>query len=153
MIIYRLATEKYKDDLSGTGAKLFGGRWNSKGIPALYTTENISLSVLEILVRTDKQTIPLSYHLIKLSIPDTVQVVAITADKLKKGWKDDIGYTQWMGDEFIKSGSSLLLKVPSAIVEDENNYLINTMHPDFKKIKILAATSFHFDKRLFIGNE
>jgi RES domain-containing protein len=153
MITYRLATELYKDDLSGTGARLFGGRWNSKGIPALYSTENISLAVLEILVRADKQTIPPTYHLIKISIPDTVQLLSITTDKLKKTWKDDLGYTQWMGDEFLKSASSLLLKVPSAIVDEEHNYIINTKHPEFKKIKILGTTNFYFDKRLFVENE
>jgi RES domain-containing protein len=153
MIVYRLATEAYKNDLSGAGAKLYGGRWNTAGIPILYTTENISLAVLEILVRTDKQTIPISYHLIKINIPAAIQPLNITTGKLKKGWKDDPGYTQWMGDEFIKSNSSLVLKVPSAIVAEENNYLLNTNHTDFNKVKILQTTLFRFDKRLFLENE
>jgi RES domain-containing protein len=153
MIVYRLATALYKEDLSGTGAKLFGGRWNSVGIPALYTTENISLAVLEILVRVDKHTIPDSYHLIKINIPNSIIPAAISQEKLKKGWKDDIGYTQWMGDEFIKSNEGILLKVPSAIVEEENNYLLNTNHKDFQKVKIQRVSAFHFDKRLFLDNE
>lgn len=153
MIVYRLATTQYKDDLSGTGARLYGGRWNSPGVPALYTAENISLAVLEILVRTDKQTVPLSYYLIKISIPKTIEYLTITTDKIKKGWQDDIGYTRWMGDEFLKSNNSLLLKVPSAIVDDEYNYLVNTKHSDFKKVKIISSSDFHFDKRLFLDNE
>jgi RES domain-containing protein len=153
MIIYRLATELYKDDLSGTGAKLYGGRWNSAGIPALYTTENISLAILEILVRTDMRSIPIHYHLIKLDIPDSIQPLIVTTGKLKKEWKDDTGYTQWMGDEFIKSNKLLLLKVPSAVVDEENNYLINTGHNDFKKVKIIAVKKFLFDKRLFLKDE
>jgi len=153
MIVYRLATAQYKDDLSGTGAKLFGGRWNSAGIPVLYSTENISLAVLEILVRADKHTIPNTYHLIKINIPGTPTPISITNEKLKKGWKDDIGYTQWMGDEFIKSNEGLLLKVPSAIVDQENNYLLSTNHKDFQKVKILGVSPFNFDKRLFIENE
>jgi RES domain-containing protein len=153
MIIYRLATEMYKNDLSGNGAKLFGGRWNSAGLPVVYTTENISLAVLEILVRADMQTIPLSYHLIKIDIPNAIQPQFISTDKLKKDWKDDIGYTQWMGDEFIKSRNSLSLKVPSAIVDEENNYVINPKHEDFKKIKIIKVNKFQFDKRLFLKDE
>jgi RES domain-containing protein len=149
MIVYRLAAALYKNDLSGKGAKLFGGRWNSAGLAVLYATENISLAVLEILVRTDMQTIPLTYHLIKIDIPDDVQPLSVTAAKLKTTWKDDIGYSQWMGDEFIKLNRQLLLKVPSAIVEEENNYILNPEHPDFKKVKIAAVKKFQFDKRLF----
>lgn len=153
MIVYRLATAQYKDDLSGTGAKLFGGRWNSAGVPVLYSTENISLAVLEILVRADKHTIPDFYHLIKINIPGTPNTIAITNEKLKKGWRDDVGYTQWMGDEFLKSNEGLLLKVPSAIVDQENNYLLNTNHKDFQKVKIQQTSVFNFDKRLFLENE
>jgi RES domain-containing protein len=153
MIVYRLVTETYKDDLSGTGAKLYGGRWNSVNNPVLYTTENISLAVLEILVRADKFTIPDSYHLLKIHIPDSFNFVTVTKEKLKKGWKDDVSYTQWMGDEFIKSADAQLLKVPSAIVDEENNYLLNTRHKDFSKVKIIKASGFHFDKRLFLHNE
>ena len=153
MIVYRLATALYKDDLSGTGAKMFGGRWNSVGIPILYSTENISLAVLEILVRADKHTIPDTYHLIKINIPQTASVITISKDKLKKNWKDDIGYSQWMGDEFVKANEGLVLKVPSAIVDEENNYLLNSNHKDFQKVKILQAAAFRFDKRLFIENE
>jgi len=153
MIVYRLATALYKNDLSGTGAKLYGGRWNSAGIPALYSTENISLAVLEILVRADKHTIPDTYHLIKINVPGIATIVNISKEKLKQDWKDDIEYTKWMGDEFIKTNEGLLLKVPSAIVDEENNYLFNSNHKDFQKIKILQTSVFRFDKRLFIEDE
>ncbi|MDN3654688.1 RES family NAD+ phosphorylase [Ferruginibacter paludis] len=153
MIAYRLAAETYKDDLSGNGAKLFGGRWNSVGLPVIYTTENISLAVLEILVRADPYTIPLTYHLINIEIPDSIQPLIITSAKLKAIWKDDIGYTQWMGDEFVKSNNGLLLKVPSAVVDQENNFILNPRHADLKKVKIVAVKKFMFDKRLFLKDE
>ena len=153
MIVYRLATETYKTDLSGNGAKLFGGRWNSVGIPVIYTTENISLAVLEILVRADLYTIPLTYHLINIEIPESIQPLIITSAKLKTVWKDDIGYTQWMGDEFMKSNDSLFLKVPSAVVDQENNFILNPKHADFKKVKIVAIKKIMFDKRLFLKDE
>ncbi|MDB5280185.1 MAG: hypothetical protein JWR61_5140 [Ferruginibacter sp.] len=153
MIVYRLATETYKNDLSGNGAKLFGGRWNSVGLPVIYTTENISLAVLEILVRADPYTIPLTYHLINIEIPDSIQPLIIASAKLKAIWKDDIGYTQWMGGEFIKSNKALLLKVPSAVVDQENNFILNPRHTDFKKVEIVAVKKFMFDKRLFLKDE
>ncbi len=153
MIVYRLCIEQYKDDLSGTGAKLFGGRWNSVGIPVLYTTENISLAVLEILVRTDINHIPLHYFLLKLDLPELHEVTIISKSKLKKDWKSDIGYTQWIGNEFIKSNKGLILQLPSAIVDEEHNFVINTSHADFKKVKISSSKKFSFDKRLYMKNE
>jgi len=153
MMIYRLATGSYKDDISGTGAKIFGGRWNSPGMAVLYTAENISLALLEILVRTGRKNIPSSYSLLKLSVPDTVRMFTITETKLKRSWEDDLAYTQWMGDELLKARETLLLKVPSAIVPEENNLLVNPTHSDYKKVKIISTSVFDFDKRLFLKNE
>ncbi|HOZ77955.1 MAG TPA: RES family NAD+ phosphorylase [Ferruginibacter sp.] len=153
MMIYRLATGSYKDDISGTGAKIFGGRWNSPGMAVLYTAENISLALLEILVRTGRKNIPSSYSLLKLSVPDTVRMFTITETKLKRSWEDDLAYTQWMGDELLKARETLLLKVPSAIVPEENNLLLNPTHSDYKKVKIISTSVFDFDKRLFLKNE
>ena len=150
MIIYRLATERYSTDISGTGAKLMGGRWNSPGLLVLYTTENISLSVLEILVNAERQHIPQTYQLLKLTIPDTVTYNNVTKEKLKKQWKDDYEYTQWIGSEFLKQNKSLVLKVPSAVVDEECNFLFNPAHADFKKLKILSVNDFRFDKRLYL---
>lgn len=153
MTIYRLSIEQYKDDLSGTGAKLFGGRWNTAGIPVLYTTENISLAVLEILVRTTIDLIPLHYYLLKLELPDNLGITIINKSKLKKEWKNDVSYTQWMGSEFLRSGKSVALKIPSAIIDEEHNFILNTEHTEFKKIKITSSKKFSFDKRLYLKNE
>jgi len=153
MTIYRLSIEQYKDDISGTGAKLYGGRWNTAGIPVLYTTENISLAVLEIIVRTDINLIPLHYYLLKLELPDTAGITVINKTKLKKEWKTDVSYTQWIGNEFLKSNKSLVLKIPSAIVDEEHNFIINTEHSEFKKLKITSSKKFSFDRRLYVKNE
>lgn len=150
MTIYRLATAQYADDISGTGAKLMGGRWNERGIPVLYTAENISLAVLEIVVNADRHFIPPTYQLIKLSVPDTVEFSFISKDKLKQHWKDDFEYTQWMGSEFLKQKKHLALKIPSAVVDEEHNYLFNPQHSDFKKLKITSISSFKFDNRLHL---
>ena len=150
MIIYRLAVEKFSTDISGTGARLMGGRWNIPGLPVLYTTENISLSVLEILVNTERQFIPHTYQLLKLNIPDNVIYTTIVKEKLKEQWKDDFEYTQLMGSEFLRQKKMLLLKVPSAVIDEEYNFLFNPGHQDFKKLKILSVNNFQFDKRLHL---
>ena len=153
MIVYRLTNGEFINDLSGTGAKLFGGRWNSVGHPALYTTEHISLAVLEILVHVKSYRRPLDYYLVTIEIPDKENIITIDQQKLKKNWKDDFTYGQFIGDEFLTTRQSLVLKVPSAIIEQENNYIINPAHPDAGKIKIQASKSFIFDKRLYLRNE
>lgn len=153
MIVYRLAASAYKDDLTGTGAKLYGGRWNNIGYPALYCTQNISLAVLEILVRTGIDILPPDYFIIELDIPDKLNLEKILISKLKADWKDDIETTQWIGTEFLKNEKSAVLEIPSAIIDNELNFIINPKHVDFKKIKLISVKKFEFDKRLFLRNE
>ncbi len=149
MIVYRICSSQYNDDLSGTGAKLFGGRWNSKGIPMLYVSEHISLAVLEMLVNNQFQDFSIELSLLRISIPDTIDVKEIKLTKLKSAWNEDHSYSKFIGNEFIKSKTNLLLKVPSAVVMDEHNFLINPLHTDFKKVKITEVKDFKTDKRLF----
>jgi RES domain-containing protein len=148
MIVYRFSGEQYKDDISGNGARLFGGRWNSKGNPVLYASNHISLSILELLVHNKNYTSFKDPWLISISIPDHIQPVAIVASALAADWNSQPEYTQWMGDQFLNETGSLMLQVPSSIIPQENNVLINPKHPDFKKIKIADAVLFELDKRL-----
>ena len=149
MIIYRLTTGKFANDISGTGAKIFGGRWNPVGFAALYTSQYISLAILEILVRATRFTSPDSYTLISFEIPDE-GIYDIQLKKLKNNWKSDIQYTQGMGMDFLNEKKSFCLRVPSAIVPTENNFLINPLHPDFKKLKIINSALLELDKRLMM---
>jgi RES domain-containing protein len=149
MIVYRISHPVYSKDLSGSGAKLFGARWNSKGIPMLYTTEFISLALLEMLVHTHFKDFAIPLDLLHINLPDQPVTKEITLPKLKENWTEDIEYSRYMGDEFIKSKQALLLKVPSAIVPEEHNFLLNPLHPDVKKIRISKIKSFRPDKRLF----
>ena len=153
MIIYRLTSGDHINDLSGNGSKLFGGRWNSVGQKAIYTTENISLAILEILVHVKKYKRPSDYHLLAISIPESIKPVIISKEKLKKNWKDDAAYSQFIGDEFLKTRQALVLKVPSVIVDQENNFILNPGHSNANKIKIVSTKLFEFDKRLYLTNE
>ena len=149
MTFYRITNSAYKDDLSGQGAKIFGGRWNLPGHQALYASEHISLCVLEMLVNITLPESSLNYHLLKITIPDTYEPTIILNKKLKTNWQDDEAYTQFMGTEFLKNKQAAVLKIPSAVISEENNYLLNPLHPDFKKIVMRKSSPFKFDNRLF----
>lgn len=149
MRIYRLAQSNFAEDLSGTGAKLVGGRWNSPGLNALYSASHISLSILELLVHLKTFNLPPEFKLVSLEVPESLASSVLEIQKLKRNWKDDFQYTRKIGDGFLKEKEFLLLKVPSAIVEQEFNYVLNCQHPDYKKIKIGSVINFELDKRLY----
>jgi RES domain-containing protein len=149
MIVYRFAAEQYREDITGNGARLFGGRWNSKGIPVLYTSNHISLSVLELLVHNKNYSSFKDPFLVSISIPDNIVPVVAAAEKLAAGWNNNLEYSRWIGDQFLSVNSSLVLRVPSSIIAQEHNFLVNPLHPGFKKVKIIAAALFELDKRLF----
>lgn len=152
MRVYRLIKDKYKDDLSGEGARKAGGRWNSKGIPMLYTSESRSLSTAEIAVHTPLGNIPLNYFLIEIEIPDSIKFIELKIEDLPKDWKalPHSNSTQLIGDKFISEQKLLMMKVPSVVVQEDYNYLLNPGHKLFSKIKILSSEPFDFDERLFI---
>lgn len=147
MITYRLAAENYALDLSGEGAGLYGGRWNPVGLRSLYSAQHVSLAILEILVRTLSGVHPQDYYLVILEIPDN-SIIKIDSSSLKNNWKVNIEYSQWIGEEFLKENESLVLQVPSAIVERENNFVINPFHKDFKKVRIIDHELLMLDERL-----
>ncbi len=149
MIVYRFAHRKYAYELSGTGARLKGGRWNPPGVDVLYASESISLALLEVLANAHTLEELQVIRLMEIDIPASAECQDIKLPSLKKDWYHDIDYTQWMGQEILNTRKTLLCRCPSAIVHKENNYLINTKHPEFKKIKLLNTAEFYFDERLF----
>jgi RES domain-containing protein len=101
------------------------------------------------LVNTNFKDYAIALDLMYISLPDEQSITEIDLRHLKNNWKYDFEYTRYMGDEFIKQKESLILKVPSAIIQEEYNCLANPLHPDFKKIKIIKTKSFWPDERLF----
>lgn len=149
MNVYRLAHAEHVQDMSGTGARMHGGRWNMKGMPALYASEHISLCVLEVLVNAVSLNYLQALQLIEIEIPDESSVKTIEEKKLKKDWSADFAYTQWMGTEMLKQKDILVFRCPSAIIHNEWNYIFNTLHPSYKKIKSKIQKRFYFDERLW----
>jgi RES domain-containing protein len=150
MIVFRLSKAKYANDLSGKGAELAGGRWNSKGIPVVYTSASRALCTTEIAVHTPLGNVPSDYYIISIRIPDT-SIVELPPAALPPDWKvfPHSLNTQTLGDQFVRDNKHLVLRVPSAVVQGDFNYIINVRHPEFPKVKITDTQPFPFDERLF----
>ncbi|HEY2583963.1 MAG TPA: RES domain-containing protein [Mucilaginibacter sp.] len=151
MIVYRLCKQAHINDLSGRGAEMNGGRWNNKGLPALYTACSRALAVLEVAVHVPLGIIPINYYMIAIEIPDGLSISKINIANLPGNWNRNpiVKATQYIGDDFLKSNAHLILQVPSATVPGDYNYIINPAHPDFTRLKIVESQPFEFDSRLF----
>jgi RES domain-containing protein len=147
MILFRISNQIYSQDISGKGAALFGGRWNSKGNHALYLSSHTSLAVLEILVNYSyEQLMHTAFDIVTFEIKNDKSVESIK--NLESNWRYLPKYTKEIGDYFLMDKSKLMLKIPSAIIETEYNYLLNPEHVDFKKIKIINVSPLKLDNRL-----
>lgn len=150
MYLYRVVRNKYLYDLSGTGSKLFGGRWNSPGIPALYTSASKSLAVLESLTNTPPAILQKDFSILILEIAGKVLTDEFYEKDLPKNWKvypAPINLAK-LGDKWLLARKRLLLKVPSAVISSEFNFIINPLHGDIKKVKITAAEKLELDARV-----
>lgn len=152
MIVFRLSKADFSKDLSGKGAQISGGRWNSKGVAMVYTSESRALCTTEIAVHTPLGNLPTNYDIISIEIPDDIKIEQLDIEKLPNNWRTfpHLYATQVIGNDFVKVAEFLVLKVPSVIVPGEFNYLLNPNHKDFVKLKILSVNSFNFDERLFL---
>ena len=152
MIVYRLAKSTYSTDLSGKGAAKTGGRWNSKGVAVVYTSESRGLCTTEIAVHIPLGILPEDFQLVSIEIPASIKVYSLPASKLPENWNSipHPGGTQELGDWFVRQNKQVVMKVPSAVVQGEFNYLINSGHREAKKIKIKKIEQFSFDQRLFL---
>lgn len=151
---FRIAKKKYSPTtaamLSGRGALIYGGRWNSPGHPIVYASASLALATLEITVHL-KSTAPLpEYKALELEIPDELIVTANPAD-LPVGWNDKsmnpIAAQAW-GDAWFDSGMSAVAAVPSVVIPGEFNYLINPEHDEFKRIKRGRMKHHPYDSRI-----
>lgn len=133
------------------GSKLHGGRWNPKGYPLLYTAESKALAALETLVHLERNTVPDDLQIISLQLPDN-QILVYDKSNFKNiiNHKNSISRLKKSGQKWIDSNKSLALIVPSVLIPDENNILINPAHPSFGEIKVIDIDNFIFDDRFFI---
>jgi len=151
MKVYRLSKSKFAGDLSGRGAEIAGGRWNSKGTPLIYTSQSRALCLVEIAVHLPVGIIPRDYVLIEIEIPDEAEIQLTKENLLPSDWNSfpHSPVTQKLGDNFVKKNRCLILKVPSAVVSGDFNYQINPRHLQINQVLIVSTEPFGFDERLF----
>jgi len=147
---WRIVKEKHASTaFSGEGARIFEGRWNSAGVCMVYCSENLALAALENLAHTRLVTMRDKFRAFRVSWDDAIMVV-VDLKKLPRAWnaQPPTAASKHIGDEWIKSGQSTVLALPSVLVPLEKTFLLNPKHPDFRKIKITDAGNFVLDPRL-----
>lgn len=151
MEVFRLARKKYPIELSGKGASISGARWNSKGTEIIYCAQNRALAMAEGLVHLSLAALPNDFVMLTIDIPDDIFIEALDFKELNIDWNvfPCTFETPLLGDNFIRRNEACVLKVPSAVVKGDFNFLINPYHVDFYKIKIIEQVDFPFDKRIF----
>jgi RES domain-containing protein len=133
----------------GEGARLFGGRWNSRGLPVVYTAASPALAALELLVHLGSSSALAAYVTIACSFDGRV-VLRLDRQRLPKAWRSSPAVPELalVGDAWLKDGTSAVLEVPNVIIPEESNYLLNPRHAGFASIEIGAPQRFEFDLRL-----
>jgi RES domain-containing protein len=147
--VWRLCKRRHAA-LDGQGARLAGGRWNSRGTAVVYASETLSLAALELLVHGDPALLPDDLVAIAIAIPDGLPVRRIEAAGLPRTWRRYPAPESLapLGDAWAKDRASAVLSVPSAVVPGERNFLLNPAHPDFRRIRAGRPEKFALDARL-----
>jgi len=147
--VWRICSRRHRA-FDGKGARLHGGRWNLPGVAIVYTSQSLSLAVLEQLAHVDPMMTPRDWISIPAEIPDGVRIETIEVGDLPATWRDypaPLG-VQRLGTAWAESRRSPVLRVPSVVVPEERNLLLNPAHPDFRRIRIGRPKPFRLDARL-----
>jgi RES domain-containing protein len=148
---WRIAKQKHQSTgQSGEGARIYGGRWNPIGIPVIYTAESLSLATLEIIVHLEREQL-LYKRFVKIPVTfESSLVFPLSRKKLPKDWASlpPSESTQKIGQKCIEQAIHAILKIPSTVVQEEHNFLINPAPPDFSAIEFGEPQRFEFDERL-----
>lgn len=147
MYVYRITLEKYSGSLITSEN---AARWNSKDVRMLYTASTRALACLENVVHRNAIGLQANFRTMVIEVPDDLQITIMRKEELLTEWYlfENYPYSQALGDTRISKGETAILVVPSAIIAEECNYLLNPAHIDFKKIKLLSVEPFEFDSRI-----
>lgn len=148
MILWRVSNYQ---NLDGMGGLYVSGRWHTKGHPIVYCTLNPATALLETLVHMeiDSEDRPERFQVLRIEGPDTLSIERIEAAALATNWAEDLASTQSIGDRWLSEGRSPLLHVPSVLVPETWNVLINPQHAEANRLKITMTYEHAFDARLF----
>ena len=149
MIVYRLGRTKYARDLTGEGARLFGGRWNHKLMPCIYTSQSRSLAVLEYTVNINIDDIPRALSITTFEV-NSKKILEVSTAELPGNWREvpAPASARDFGTKILKEMKYAVLKIPSAVIPDEFNYVLNPLHTESSKFSIIEVRDFVFDVRI-----
>jgi RES domain-containing protein len=155
MVVWRLCRQRHAaphaaPPLDGEGARLYGGRWNYPGTAVVYTAETLALAALEMLVHIDPDLAPTDLVAIPTVVPESTRIEEITLAEFPPNWRSTPApeALQEIGTTWVRHASSLVLRVPSAVIPEEYNYLVNPAHPDQPQLKVGQSKPFTFYSRL-----
>jgi len=149
MRVWRLCSSRHPVP-DGKGARLHGGRWSFPGSPVVYASATLSLAVLEQLVHVDWDLLPQDLITLSADIPDHVKIESINEARLPSNWRDYPApeALQALGTEWVNRAETAVLSVPSVVIPEERNYLLNPAHSDFRRIRWSEPRPFVWDPRL-----
>ena len=149
MLLYRIGAAQYANDITGEGARLNGGRWNHTGVPCIYAGDSRGIVLLEYSAHVSIHNIRRALSFTTFSVPDDAITVLKIAD-LPGNWKafPHPQETRDIGSKLLSENVSLVIKIPSVIIEEEYICLINPNHPRIREVKVLAATDYPYDLRI-----
>jgi RES domain-containing protein len=154
MIVWRLCRAIHAGNaFSGEGARRYGGRWNSRGVPMVYCSSSLALAAIELFVHLDPTQAPSDLVAISATLLEDESARTVAQNELPQHWWSDPAITRELGDEWMRAGSSLALRVPSVPIRSEWNVLVNPLHPRMAEVRIDPAQAFVFDARMFGGRE
>ena len=147
MLVYRITFTRFAGKLFASGN---AARWNPNDVYVIYTASSRSLACLENTVHRSQAGLSQLFSIMTIEIPDHITVEAIRLNDLPLNWADynEMSFTQHVGEAWINGNESAVLQVPSSIIDEEFNYLINPEHKDFSQIKLIKTQPFIFDRRL-----
>jgi len=151
MRFWRICRQRYAADAArGEGARLYGGRWNSRGVRVVYASTSLALATVETFVNLEPNLRPADLVSIEGAIPEGLEIDRLELADLPQGWHQtrDESLSQF-GDSWIRAGHSVALLVPSAAIRGEWNVLLNPVHREFSKIAFYEPALFEFDARMF----
>ncbi|MEJ7811771.1 MAG: RES family NAD+ phosphorylase [Gemmatimonadaceae bacterium] len=152
MRLWRLTRQSFQL-LDGEGARLFGGRWNPEGVPVVYTSGTLSLAALEYLVHVDIENAPADLVAVALDLPEASSIEDVRLADLPPDWRvlADHPACVAIGSRWAARAHSLALRVPSAVIPEESNVLLNPRHPEMQGVRVFLARPFTYDPRLLGG--
>lgn len=147
MLVYRIVHKKYSSGLFASGLK---GRWNSPGKKVIYTAESIPLAFLVNMIRRQGVGFNSDFKILFIDIPDSIKIMTVEGSDLEDGWRDfkDYSKCQIIGDKWYDERKTMILKVPSAVLSDSYNYVINTEISDYRLVKLIEVTDLVPDDRI-----